>query len=45
MKVQTSTNGRPYVIQKNGKAKFISNAAAKKAGWEAPSKKKVKGKR
>lgn len=45
MKVKTASNGRPYVLQKDGRAKFVTTAAAKKAGWEAPKAKKGKGKR
>ncbi len=43
--VKTSKNGRPYIINSEGRSEFISLAAAKKAGWEKPAKKKAAAKK
>lgn len=41
-KVLTAANGRPYVLNTKGRAEFISNKAAKAAGWTGPKKSKKK---
>ena len=40
-KVLTAKNGRPYILNADGRAEFISTAKAKKAGWSAPARKKA----
>jgi hypothetical protein len=37
--VHTTSNGRPYVL-KDGRACFITLAAARKAGWTKPAPKR-----
>lgn len=42
MKVLTASNGRPYCIKKDGRARFLSDADAKKAGWKSGKAKPAK---
>ena len=40
MPVKTARNGRPYHIGRDGRARFLSDADAKRMGWKKSAPKK-----